>query len=77
MDLVINILLFKCVSFFFPPLLGLSAPVPRGRKGKKAKRESKNFSAVIELEKDNMQMDPEIVLSDQSYKRHIERHSNK
>ncbi|KAL5021350.1 hypothetical protein ScPMuIL_000505 [Solemya velum] len=55
---------------------GLSAPVPRGRKGKKAK-ESKRNDSLFELEKMNMELDPEVMLVDTGYKRHLQRHSNK
>lgn len=51
---------------------GLSAPVPRGRKGKKRK-ENLNFLADQDKPLD---FDPEIVL-DNGYKRHLHRHSNK
>ncbi|KAK3608042.1 hypothetical protein CHS0354_031028 [Potamilus streckersoni] len=57
--------------------LGLSAPVPRGRKGKKAKKETRSFNAAEELEKAGFDFDPEAILKDKGYRRHIQRHSNK
>ncbi|XP_041376531.1 chromodomain-helicase-DNA-binding protein 8-like isoform X2 [Gigantopelta aegis] len=53
---------------------GLSAPVPRGRKGKKAKQDNRGYSE--ELEKANLDFDPDAIL-DHGYKRHLHRHSNK
>ncbi|XP_067128566.1 LOW QUALITY PROTEIN: chromodomain-helicase-DNA-binding protein 7-like [Centruroides vittatus] len=59
---------------------GLSAPVPRGRKGRKLKKEIKPFynlseewSMWIRNEKNN----PDFLLTDETYKRHLQRHSNK
>ncbi|XP_029470707.1 chromodomain-helicase-DNA-binding protein 6 isoform X2 [Rhinatrema bivittatum] len=54
---------------------GLSAPVPRGRKGKKTKNqmllpEFKNADWLINC-------NPEIVLHDDSYKKHLKQHCNK
>ena len=51
--------------------MGLSAPVPRGRKGKKAKEKK-----VAVEEGRPLDFDPEAVL-DNGYKRHLHRHSNK
>ena len=51
---------------------GLSAPVPRGRKGKKRK-ENLNFLGEQDRPLD---FDPDVVL-DNGYKRHLHRHSNK
>ncbi|KAK3760063.1 hypothetical protein RRG08_064733 [Elysia crispata] len=51
---------------------GLSAPVPRGRKGKKRK-ENPSF---LEDQERPLDFDPEIVL-DNGYKKHLHRHSNK
>ena len=51
--------------------MGLSAPVPRGRKGKKAKEKR----ALLEVGRP-LDFDPEIVL-DEGYKRHLHRHNNK
>ncbi|XP_025076427.1 chromodomain-helicase-DNA-binding protein 8-like isoform X4 [Pomacea canaliculata] len=50
---------------------GLSAPVPRGRKGKKAKERGRCLDDCRPLD-----FDPEAVL-DNGYKRHLHRHSNK
>ena len=58
--------------------IGLSAPVPRGRKGKKKLREAKLVASLIEgsdWAKDE-KFDPEIHL-DQGYSRHLTRHANK
>lgn len=58
--------------------IGLSAPVPRGRKGKKKLREAKLVASLIEgsdWAKDD-KYDPEVHL-DQAYSRHLTRHANK
>uniref|UniRef100_A0A672PXR8 Chromodomain helicase DNA binding protein 6 n=1 Tax=Sinocyclocheilus grahami TaxID=75366 RepID=A0A672PXR8_SINGR len=54
---------------------GLSAPVPRGRKGKKLKNqlsppELKNADWLVHC-------NPEVVLQDDSYKKHLKQHCNK
>ncbi|CAK6977756.1 chromodomain-helicase-DNA-binding protein 6 [Scomber scombrus] len=54
---------------------GLSAPVPRGRKGKKIKNqlnvpEVKNADWLVHC-------NPEVVLQDESYKKHLKQHCNK
>nr|XP_043879334.1 chromodomain-helicase-DNA-binding protein 6 isoform X2 [Solea senegalensis] len=54
---------------------GLSAPVPRGRKGKKLKNplsvpEVKNADWLVSC-------NPEVVLQDESYKKHLKQHCNK
>ncbi|XP_067442389.1 chromodomain-helicase-DNA-binding protein 6 isoform X1 [Thunnus thynnus] len=54
---------------------GLSAPVPRGRKGKKMKNqlnvpEVKNADWLVHC-------NPEVVLQDESYKKHLKQHCNK
>uniref|UniRef100_A0A672FV79 Chromodomain helicase DNA binding protein 6 n=1 Tax=Salarias fasciatus TaxID=181472 RepID=A0A672FV79_SALFA len=54
---------------------GLSAPVPRGRKGKKMKNqlnvpEVKNADWLVSC-------NPEVVLQDDSYKKHLKQHCNK
>ncbi len=60
-----------------PPLdsLGLSAPVPRGRKGKKMKTQSSSFDIhkAEWLRKHN----PEHILQDDGYKKHLKHHCNK
>ncbi|XP_061162484.1 chromodomain-helicase-DNA-binding protein 8-like [Saccostrea echinata] len=58
---------------------GLSAPVPRGRKGKNKKKEGKVESGGSELFKYNKMKncDPEIVLRDPGYRKHLHRHANK
>ncbi|KAG8446283.1 hypothetical protein GDO86_013931 [Hymenochirus boettgeri] len=54
---------------------GLSAPVPRGRKGKKMK----NQMMLPELKNADWlaSCNPEIVLHDDSYKKHLKQHCNK
>uniref|UniRef100_UPI0037E89DC5 chromodomain-helicase-DNA-binding protein 6 isoform X2 n=1 Tax=Semicossyphus pulcher TaxID=241346 RepID=UPI0037E89DC5 len=54
---------------------GLSAPVPRGRKGKKLK----NQLTVPELKNADwlVHCNPEVVLQDDSYKKHLKQHCNK
>ncbi|KAM9859273.1 chromodomain-helicase-DNA-binding protein 6 [Aulostomus maculatus] len=54
---------------------GLSAPVPRGRKGKKLK----NQLNVPELKNADwlVHCNPEVVLQDDSYKKHLKQHCNK
>lgn len=66
-----------CQYELFPVLLGLSAPVPRGRKGKKSRDQEVHFDANEEIEKAGIKMDREIVYNKNAYKRHIHRHSNK
>ncbi|XP_053402464.1 chromodomain-helicase-DNA-binding protein 8-like isoform X5 [Mercenaria mercenaria] len=56
---------------------GLSAPVPRGRKGKKSRDQEVHFDANEEIEKAGIKMDRDIVYNKNAYKRHIHRHSNK
>uniref|UniRef100_A0A4W3JV47 Chromodomain helicase DNA binding protein 9 n=1 Tax=Callorhinchus milii TaxID=7868 RepID=A0A4W3JV47_CALMI len=54
--------------------LGLSAPVPRGRKGKKVKTQGSTFDMQAEwLRKYN----PEHLLQDDGYKKHLKHHCNK
>ncbi|XP_037085686.1 LOW QUALITY PROTEIN: chromodomain-helicase-DNA-binding protein 7-like [Pollicipes pollicipes] len=58
--------------------MGLSAPVPRGRKGKKKQREAKLVAQYME-ESDwskDKRYNTEVYL-DRSYHRHLNRHSNK
>uniref|UniRef100_A0A674AY00 Chromodomain helicase DNA binding protein 6 n=1 Tax=Salmo trutta TaxID=8032 RepID=A0A674AY00_SALTR len=54
---------------------GLSAPVPRGRKGKKLK----NQLSVPEMKHADwlVNCNPEVVLHDDSYKKHLKQHCNK
>ncbi|XP_072357655.1 chromodomain-helicase-DNA-binding protein 8-like isoform X4 [Scyliorhinus torazame] len=54
---------------------GLSAPVPRGRKGKKIKNQSSSFDVqkAVWIRKYN----PDILLHDDSYKKHLKHHCNK
>ena len=54
---------------------GLSAPVPRGRKGKKLKTQL----SPPELQQADwlVHCNPEVVLHDDSYKKHLKQHCNK
>lgn len=58
---------------------GLSAPVPRGRKGRKGGKKlepvPKKSPAVGDLTK--IDIDPERILMDSNYKKHLKRHANK
>ncbi|KAM9408149.1 chromodomain-helicase-DNA-binding protein 6 [Pholidichthys leucotaenia] len=54
---------------------GLSAPVPRGRKGKKLKNQL-NVSEVNNADW-LVHCNPEVVLQDESYKKHLKQHCNK
>ena len=54
---------------------GLSAPVPRGRKGKKAKKDMIRTQLDDDLTK--LDIDSETVLVDESYRKHLIRQSNK
>ena len=58
-----------------PPSSGLSAPVPRGRKGKKAKKENRNLQLEENLERLSEEM--EKIVNDDGYKKHLKRHANK
>lgn len=56
-------------------VIGLSAPVPRGRKGKK----TKNQMLLPEIKNADWlaTCNPEVVLHDDSYKKHLKQHCNK
>ncbi|XP_071490043.1 uncharacterized protein [Diadema antillarum] len=54
---------------------GLSAPVPRGRKGKKPKKEPQ--PAHISYDFSAKDQNPDLLLTDQGYKNHLKRHCNK
>ncbi len=55
---------------------GLSAPVPRGRKGrKKPAKEEVEDEFAAELAK--LDINPEQILVDNGYKKHLKRHANK
>lgn len=60
----------QCIGLTF---VGLSAPVPRGRKGKKLKKECSTF----DIDQTNLEVNPEKLLLDKGYKKHLQRHSNK
>ncbi|CAL9703990.1 unnamed protein product [Knipowitschia caucasica] len=53
---------------------GLLAPVPRGRKGKKMKSQG---SGEVQSADWLVHCNPEIVLQDESYKKHLKQHCNK
>uniref|UniRef100_A0A8C8SXW4 Chromodomain helicase DNA binding protein 9 n=1 Tax=Pelusios castaneus TaxID=367368 RepID=A0A8C8SXW4_9SAUR len=55
--------------------LGLSAPVPRGRKGKKVKTQASTFD--IHKAEWLHKYNPEHLLQDEGYKKHIKHHCNK
>ena len=50
--------------------------MPRGRKGKKMKKDNSSQKA-FEEDLAKMDFDPETVIVDEGYKRHLQRHSNK
>jgi hypothetical protein len=56
--------------------LGLAAPVPRGRKGKKKEKGAPKLSA-FEEEMAKLDFDYESILADAGYKKHLKRHANK
>ena len=60
--------------FLTPPLIGLSIPVPRGRKGKKVK--SQNAFDVHKAEWIR-RYNPEALFQDESYKKHLKHQCNK
>lgn len=58
--------------------VGLSAPVPRGRKGKNKKKEGKPETSSELVKYNKMKnCDPEVVLRDPGYRKHLHRHANK
>lgn len=57
---------------------GLSAPVPRGRKGRKGKKESTPDTTDMWLETMlKAGLNPDELVTDESYKKHLQRHANK
>ncbi len=58
---------------------GLSAPVPRGRKSRKAKGDTPTpeEQTPVSVDFSSLDFDPDMVLPDDGYRRHLERHSNK
>ncbi|XP_059807289.1 chromodomain-helicase-DNA-binding protein 8-like [Hypanus sabinus] len=54
---------------------GLSAPVPRGRKGKKIKSQSSSFD--VQKADWIRKCNPDVLLQDDSYKKHLKHHCNK
>ena len=71
--------IIKCSPYL--SFVGLSAPVPRGRKGRKnredkeVKEDPKSFSTEEAIA--GCKVDPNVVLGDNGYKKHLHRHSNK
>ena len=65
------------LSLISPVLIstGLSAPVPRGRKGKKVKTQTSSFD--IQKAEWLRKYNPEQLLQDEGYKKHIKHHCNK
>jgi hypothetical protein len=55
---------------------GLAAPVPRGRKGKK-KPPKETQDEEFEAELAKLDIDPEEIIHDDGYKKHLKRHANK
>uniref|UniRef100_A0A8C2AH41 Chromodomain helicase DNA binding protein 6 n=1 Tax=Cyprinus carpio TaxID=7962 RepID=A0A8C2AH41_CYPCA len=77
MEVLCRALLVYCVRHYKgdDKIKSLSAPVPRGRKGKKLKNqlsppELKNADWLVHC-------NPEVVLQDDSYKKHLKQHCNK
>ena len=62
------------INVFHP--VGLSTPVPRGRKGKNKSKHEESRS-LIEKEISEMDLDPEKILRDKGYRKHLVRHCNK
>ena len=56
-------------------LLGLSAPVPRGRKGKKVKAQS--TQPVVQDADWLASCNPDALFQEDSYKKHLKHHCNK
>ena len=56
---------------------GLSAPVPRGRKGRKSKKEVPTTTTQLDEDLAKLDIDPDILLRDEGYKKHLKRHANK
>lgn len=72
---LVALTLWSIFLFLLVCIAGLSAPVPRGRKGKKLKNqlnvtEVKNADWLVHC-------NPEVVLQDESYKKHLKQHCNK
>lgn len=55
---------------------GLSAPVPRGRKGKKVKKDVLK-KAQFDEDLTKLDIDVDTILIDEGYKKHLKRQSNK
>lgn len=71
-DMVSELMLknHACVHF-----LGLSAPVPRGRKGKKVKAQSSQ--PVLQNADWLASCNPDALFQEDSYKKHLKHHCNK
>jgi len=57
-------------------VIGLSAPVPRGRKGKKVKKDVVK-KAQFDEDLTKLDIDVDTILIDEGYKKHLKRQSNK
>lgn len=59
--------------------VGLSAPVPRGRKGRKSGKKLEGMPKKAQFGGDLSKLDIDIdgILVDTNYKKHLKRHSNK
>lgn len=77
--LIVVIWVYKPVSIttncICVPPSGLSTPVPRGRKGKKMKTQSSTFD--IQKAEWIRKHNPEHMLQDEGYKKHLKHHCNK
>jgi len=66
------VIMIICLS-----IVGLSAPVPRGRKGKNKMNKKEQKESEHEMAMAKFDIDPESILKDQGYRRHLHRHANK
>lgn len=64
------------VLWYFDINAGLSAPVPRGRKGKKVKKDVLK-KAQFDEDLTKLDIDVDSILIDEGYKKHLKRQSNK
>jgi len=60
-------------------LLGLSAPVPRGRKGRRGgkKIEVPSRKSMFSADLSKIDINPNVILADIGYRKHLERHAIK
>lgn len=69
---IVGIYIYTCNILHY---IGLSTPVPRGRKGKKVKTQASTFD--IQKAEWLRKYNPEHLLQDEGYKKHIKHHCNK